>query len=162
MLDDPIHHPDVLGEASAGGLKAGRASDLFVGGALGEGFVPAVVALAAGDVVKDDDTIAGREASHSGTDGRDNARGFVAEDAGRGVGSGGNFLEVSAADAAGMDAKEQFARADRRHRNGFQADVIDSAVDGGEHGRRDGFAAGFDGDLSGDRHQLFECCPLYL
>ena len=59
LLDDPIHDADVFGEASAGGLESGGASDLLVGGALGEGLVAAVVTLAAGDVMEDHDAIAG-------------------------------------------------------------------------------------------------------
>ena len=61
LLDDPIHHPNVFREASAGRLKSSGASDFLVGRALGEGFVPAVVALAAGDVMKDHDAVAGLE-----------------------------------------------------------------------------------------------------
>jgi hypothetical protein len=74
----------------------------------------------------------------------------MAEDARWGMRPGGDFLQVSAADAAGLDAEEQLSGADLRHGNGFQADIIHSAVDGGEHGHRDRFAAGFHGDLSGD------------
>jgi hypothetical protein len=92
LLNDPIHHPDVLGEASTGGFEACCASDLFVSRALREGLVPAVVTLAAGDVMKDHDPVARLEPGYSRAYGRYDAGGFVAEDAGRGMRSGGDLL----------------------------------------------------------------------
>jgi hypothetical protein len=136
LLNDPIHDSDVLGETSAGGLEASGASDLLVSGALGEGFVAAVVAPAAGDVMKDNDPVAGLESAHSGAYGRDYAGGFMAEDAGRRVRSGSNLLEVGATDAAGVNADEQLPGAYLGDGDGFEADVIYSAIDGGEHGGR--------------------------
>ena len=62
----------------------------------------------------------------------------MSEDAGRGVGAGRNFLQIGAADAAGVDANEHFAAADRGHGDSFKANVVHAAVDGGLHGRRDG------------------------
>src|ERR1035438_4241346 len=70
LIDDPIHDADVLGEASTRGFEAGSASDLFVGGALGEGLVAAVVTVAAGDVMKDYDAVAGLEPGYSRPCGR--------------------------------------------------------------------------------------------
>ncbi len=61
----------------------------------------------------------------------------MAEDAGGGVGSGGDFLEVGAADAAGVDFDQDFAGADFGDGDGFEADVVDAAIDGGQHGARD-------------------------
>ncbi len=64
-LDNPVHHPDVLGESAAGGLEAGRAADFLVGLALGKHFMPAVVTLAARDVMEHDHAIARPELAHS-------------------------------------------------------------------------------------------------
>ena len=63
LLDDPIHHANVFGETSAGRLESGSASHLLIGWALGEGLVPAVVTLAARDVMKDHNAVAGLELS---------------------------------------------------------------------------------------------------
>jgi hypothetical protein len=91
---------------------------------LREGFMTAVVALAAWDVMKDDDAIAGLENVYASADGGDYSGSFVAEDAGRGVRSGGNFLEVGAADSAGVYADEQLSGADRGDGNRLQANVV--------------------------------------
>ena len=61
----------------------------------------------------------------------------MAEDAGGGVGSGGDFFEVGAADAAGVDFDQDFAGGDFGDGDGFEADVVDAAIDGGQHGGRD-------------------------
>jgi hypothetical protein len=98
---------------------------------LREGFMTAVVALAAWDVMKDDDAIAGLENVYASADGGDYSGSFVAEDAGRGVRSGGNFLEVGAADSAGVNFEQKLARADGGNGNGFETNVIHAAVDGG-------------------------------
>jgi hypothetical protein len=62
----------------------------------------------------------------------------MTEDAGRRVGAGVDFLQVRAADAAGMDAKEDFARTDLGHGNGFEANVIFAPVNDGAHVSRQG------------------------
>jgi hypothetical protein len=80
----------------------------------------------------------------------------VAEDAGGGMRSGGDLLEVGAADAAGVDAQEQFSGADGGHGNGFEADVIDSPVNGSQHGGWNRLAPVFHRDLSGNPHSAFD------
>lgn len=134
MLDDPIHDADVFRESAAGGLKSGRAPHLFVSGALGEGLVKAVVTSAARNVVENDHAISRSELADSGADGRDYAGSFVTEDAGRGVRSGGDLLEIRAANSAGMDPEQEFTSADLRDRNSLQSDVVYPAVDGCQHG----------------------------
>ena len=134
LLDNPVHDADIFRETAAGRLKSGGAADFLVGGALGEGLVTAVVALAAGDVVEDYDAIAGRELTHSGANRRDHSRGFVAEDARSGMRSGGDLLQVGATDAAGMDPQQQLSGADLRDGNSFEADVVYSAVNRRQHG----------------------------
>ena len=64
----------------------------------------------------------------------------MAEDARGGVRTGGNLLQIGAADAAGVHPNQDFARADLRNRNGLQADVVDAAIDRRLHGRGDGAA----------------------
>ena len=73
----------------------------------------------------------------------------MAEDARGGMRAGGNFFEVGAAHATGMHADEHFARADGGDGNGFEADIVDPAVDCGLHGRGDRVQGSFDGELSG-------------
>jgi hypothetical protein len=88
--------------------------------------------------MKDDDAVAGLKNVDAGADGGDYSGGFVAKDAGRGVRSGGDFFEVSATDAAGVDFEQKFARADGGDWNGFEANIIDAAVHSGKHGGGDG------------------------
>jgi hypothetical protein len=88
--------------------------------------------------MKDDDAVAGLENVNASADGGDYPGGFVAEDAGCGVRSGGNFLEVGAADPAGVNFQQKFAGTDGGNGNGFEANVIHAAVDGGTHGRWNG------------------------
>lgn len=68
--------------------------------------------------------------------------------------TGRNFLEVSAADAAGVDADEHFSRANLRNRDSLHANVIDAAVHGGEHGRRDQARVLLERILSGNGHEV--------
>ena len=67
----------------------------------------------------------------------------MSEDARGGMGAGGNLLEVGAANAAGMDADEHLSGTDLRDGDGFEADIIDAAVDGGLHGGGDGMRSEF-------------------
>ena len=76
----------------------------------------------------------------------------MAEDARRGMRSGGNLLKVGAANTAGVNAQEQFAGTDYGHGNGFEANVIHATVNGGKHGRRNRLASIFYRDLSGNPH----------
>src|SRR5258706_7120008 len=102
--------------------------------------------------MKDYDSVAGREFLSPSAYRRNFARGFMAEDARCRMRAGSNLLEVRATDAAGMHAKQQLSRSDLRNGNGFEADVVCTAVDGGEHGRWNRLAAVVDGDLSGNAH----------
>ena len=83
--------------------------------------------------MKDHDPIARSVIGDAFADGGYDSGSFVSEDARCRMRSGGNLLEVGAADAAGVDADEHFARADRGHRNCFEADVVDAAVDRSVH-----------------------------
>jgi hypothetical protein len=136
--DDPIHHANILGEAPATGFVACRRPNFLVGRTLGKHLVPAVIAVAARDVMEDHHPVANPEAGNAVANRSNNAGGLVAKDPGSGVRAGGDFLQICAADAAGMDADEDLASADLRHRNGLHADVVDAPIDRGQHGRRDG------------------------
>ena len=103
LLDDPIHHANVVGESAARRLKSGRASDLLVGLALRESFVPAVVALAAGDVMEDDDAVTGSKPRNAGADGRNHSRSLVPKNAWSRMGPGGDLLQIGSANAAVAD-----------------------------------------------------------
>ena len=74
---------------------------------------------------------------------------------GRGMGAGGNLLEVGAADAAGVNADENFLGTDFGDGDSFRADIVHAAVNGGEHGRRDRACVRFDRILSGDGHVFY-------
>src|SRR5579863_9831300 len=106
LADNPIHNADIFREASAGRFKSRGAPYPLIGEALGECLVTAVVALAAGDVMEDHHTVTWLEAAHVGADGGDYAGSFMAEDPRRGMGSCGDFFEVRATDAAGVNAEE--------------------------------------------------------
>jgi hypothetical protein len=143
LLDDPIHDTNVFSETPAGGLETGCAAYVFVGGALCEGLMMTVVTVAARDVMEDHNPVAGSEVLHSSANGGDFSGSFVAEDARGGVRSGGDFLKIGAAHAAGMNAKKQFPGADLRNRNSFQADVVYATINRGEHGGGDHIASFF-------------------
>jgi hypothetical protein len=64
----------------------------------------------------------------------DGAGGFVAEDARRGDGAVLDFFDVGGADAADRDLHQQFVGADGRDGDGFEAEVIDAAINDGAHG----------------------------
>src|SRR5438477_10529205 len=104
MLNDPIHDADVFGETAAGRLKSGGTADLLVGRALGKGLVLAVKTLAARDVMEDHHAVAGAIVLDAFSGCSDYAGGFMPKDAGRGMRTGRNFLEVGATDAAGVNA----------------------------------------------------------
>ena len=59
--NDPVHHPNVLGKSAAAGLIPGGCADFLVGRTLGENLVPAVIAIAAGDVMEDHHPVADSE-----------------------------------------------------------------------------------------------------
>src|ERR1035438_2888684 len=82
-----------------------------------------IKALSARDVMEDHDTGAGTVVLYAFADCGDDAGGFVSEDAGCGMGTGGNLLEVGAADAAGVDADEHFSSTDLGNGQGLHADV---------------------------------------
>ena len=58
---DPVHHPHIAGEASAGRLKTRGAADSLVNRTLGKSLLAAVVASAAGYVVEDSHPVARRQ-----------------------------------------------------------------------------------------------------
>ncbi len=133
-LDDPIHNPDIFGEAATGRFEARSAADFFVRLALGECLMFAVVTMAAWDVVECHDSVAGLESDNVGACEFDDSGGFVSEDAGRGMGASCDLLKIGAADTAGMHSNENFSSADFRNRYGFEPHVIFSAIDSRPHG----------------------------
>ena len=154
MLDDPIHDANVFGETPARRLESSGAADFLVRGALGERLVLTVETLATRNVVKDHDAIATAVVVDLFTDCGNDAGGFVSKDARGGVGACGNLLEVGAADAAGVDADEHLAGADRGDGDGFEADVVHAAIHGGLHGCWDGLWKALDHGWSGNGHEV--------
>jgi hypothetical protein len=145
--DDPIHDADIFGESSARSFEAGSATDLLINIALGEGFMAAVKTFSAGNVMKDNDAVIYAEFFNTLADGGNYTCSFVSENAGRGVGAESDFFEVGAADAAGVNANQDLARADGGDWDSFDANVILAAIDSGLHSGwnyRSGF---FDGGL---------------
>jgi hypothetical protein len=119
-------------------LEAGGDAGAFVSLALGEGVMPAKMAIEARDMVVQGDAVADFEAARedarptANTD--DGAGGFVAEDARRRHGAVLDFFDVSGADATHGDLDEQFVGADARDGHGFEAQVVYAAIDDGAHG----------------------------
>src|SRR5580658_1249036 len=105
--------------------------------------------LAAGNVVEDHDPVAGAISLDALADGGDDTGGFVSEDAGSGMGAGGDLLEVGATDAAGVDADEEFSGTDLGYGDCLQADIVHAAVDSCLHGRGNRQRMTFDRMLSG-------------
>jgi hypothetical protein len=103
--------------------------------------------------MEDYDAISTGEFGYSRAEGRYYARGFMAENAGRGMGAGGDLFQVGAANAAGMHSDQQFSGGNLRNGNSFHTDVVDAAVNGCEHGCGNRLAALLDFELSGNPHQ---------
>src|SRR5512146_361664 len=87
--------------------------------------------------MEDHDAVPDGEIANACAGGNDVSGGFMAEDARGRVRAGGNLLEVSAADAAGMHADEEFAGTNPRDWDGLHADVVDAVINGGKHVGRD-------------------------
>lgn len=62
----------------------------------------------------------------------------MAEDARRRDGAIMDFFDVGGADAADGDLDQQFIRADARDGDGFEAQVVDAAINNGAHGLGNG------------------------
>jgi len=58
------------------------------------------------------------------------------------MGAGGDLLQISAANTAGMDADENFARTNLRDGNGFQANVFFAVINSSMHGAGNGLRRG--------------------
>ncbi len=131
---NPVHHPDVFGEASAGRFESRRASDFLVGLALRKSFVPAVIALAARDVMKHHHPIARLKLAHAlrprpQPRPQSRARKCAARNASRWQSSSDRcrrFRRCARAPA--------IRRPDLGHRNGFQANIVHAAIHRRLHG----------------------------
>src|SRR5713226_704131 len=66
--------------------------------------------------------------------------------------AGGNFLQISAADSAGVHAHEQFARANLGDGNSLQTNVVHAAIYGRQHGGGNRLRLFFDQGLSSYSH----------
>ena len=137
VVDDEIHHANVLGEAAAGRLEAGRGAGLLIERALRRSVLAAVVALAAGNMMEAHDAVADSEFGDACADLGDHSGHFMTEDARRGVRAAVDFFEIGAADAAGGDLDEQLTGADARNGDRFEAHVVDAAVNDCAHGGGD-------------------------
>ncbi len=135
---DERQNADVFGVAAARRLEPGGDAGAFVSFALGEGAMPAKMAVPARHVMVERHAVAGFEAAREDArptpDTDDGPGGFVAEDARRRHGAGLDFFDVGGADAAGGDFDEQFVGADARDGDGFEAQVVHAAIDDGAHG----------------------------
>src|SRR5579871_1643369 len=136
VVDDEIHDANVLCKAATRGLKPSRDAHLLIERALRRRALTAVVAVVAWHMVKDHDAFTDFVLCDAFAHGYDHSGHLMPEDARRGVGTCMNLLEVSTADAAGRNLNEQFTATDHRHRNGFDAHVVDAAINHGPHGRR--------------------------
>jgi hypothetical protein len=84
-------------------------------------------------VMVQSDAFADAEFCHATADLHDGAGGFVSENSWRGDCSVMNLFDVGRANAAHRDFDEQFAGLNFRDRNGFNAQVIATAIDDGLH-----------------------------
>ena len=145
------HDAHIFRVAAARWLEAGGDAGALVLRALREGSVAAGVAGHARDVMVQGHAFAEAEAAHARADLHDGAGGLVAEDARWRDGAVLDFLYVRRADAAHGHAHEQFVRADARHGDSLEAEVVGTAIDDGAHrfGNRQhgGSCSGARGDL---------------
>jgi hypothetical protein len=63
---------------------------------------------------------------------------FMSEDAGRRVGSSSNFLQIGAADAAGVHLNQDFAGPNGWNWYRLQPDIVYAMINSRGHGRRNG------------------------
>jgi hypothetical protein len=101
---------------------------------LGEGVMPAKMAVQAGHVMVQGDAVADFEAARARAGADDGSGGFVAEDARWRDGAVLDFFDVGGADAAHGDLDEEFAGADAGDGDGFETEVVHAAIDDGAHG----------------------------
>ena len=142
---------DEFGIAAAGGLESGGDAGAFVSRALGEGVMPAEMAVQARHVMVQRNAIArlppqsrdARPQLHNGSGG------FMSEDARRRHGAVLDFFDVGGADAAHGDLDEEFVGADAGDGDGFEAQVVHAAINDGAHGFGNG---GHGGSLITDGH----------
>src|SRR6266550_5909208 len=136
MAHNPIHHTDVLGEATAGGSKAGGASHLLVDLALCEGLLAAVVALAARDVMVCHHAVADCEAADLLANSHNRPRHLMSEDARRIMRAGVNLLQVGPADSAGVNLDQHLTHADLRHWDRLDTNIVQASIHRSTHGCR--------------------------
>src|SRR5438128_11739230 len=127
-LHDPIHHADVLGESATARLEPSRTANFFIRRTLGERLVAAVVALATGNVMKDNYPVAYLEIGDPFVHRCDNPGSFMSAEAWTGLRAGRDLLQIRTAYTAGVDLYEQLPVANFRRGDGFQADVVSTTV----------------------------------
>src|ERR1019366_8412214 len=134
LANDPLHHPNIFGKTASAGLVARGRADFLVGRTLGEHLMLAIEAFPAGDVVKHHHAVAQFVAGNLFAERSNHTGRFMAKDARGGMGTGCDLLEISAADAAGVNANQDLSRADLRHRDSLHADVVHAAINCRLHG----------------------------
>lgn len=132
-LDNPIHDADILRKSAAGRFKTGSHAHLFINRALGVKFALAVEAFTAGDVMEDNDAVAGFDARDPGSDTGHYTRGLVSVNAWGSEQVVFDLLEIGMADAAGFDADKDFAGTDFGGADGIDRNEGVAAIDGGLH-----------------------------
>src|SRR5579859_3615329 len=93
-LDDPIHDANIFSKAATTGLVAGSHADFLIYRTLGEDLAVAIKAIAAGDVMKDHQSLTKRITVPPFAHGDNHARCLVSEDARRRVRSGADLLKI--------------------------------------------------------------------
>jgi hypothetical protein len=106
-------------------------------------------------MVKDHHAIAGPVVAYSLAHRCDHSGSFMAENPGRGMGTGGDLLEVRAANSTRVDPYQHLAGADLGNRDSLEADIVDAAIHRSLHGCGDRMRRVFDRVLSGNSHEVF-------
>ena len=133
VTDDPIHHANILGKASAARFKTSSGAHLLVYRALSKNLMAAVITLTAGDVMKHHHPVADPEVLDIFSCGHDLTGSLMAKNPRGGVRTGGDLLEIRPTDATGMNAYQNLTALNRRNRNGFQAHILLSVINGSSH-----------------------------
>ena len=102
--------------------------------------------------MENDNSVAGLKIAHTRAHRGNHAGSLVSKNARRGMRAGGDFLQIGAADSAGMHPHQQFAGADLGNGNRFQANVVHAAIHRRQHGGRNRLLVVFDRELSGNGH----------
>src|SRR5208283_1589636 len=130
---NPVHHPDILRKAAAGGLETGRDAHFLIDGALRVKLMLAIKTILARNVMEGHHAVPRAKLLDLGPHAGHHARRLMAENAWRHQQVVLDLLQVRMADAAGLHPNQDFAWPDFGRGNFLDLHQALSAVHGGMH-----------------------------